>query len=189
MLSIRTGGGRVPWDPQTLSWFQSTSFPAPDTEKATKSFKMECNECLLRRRPVRGFISESTWFHSFHISDDEDTQDPSVFEWDSYPRTLVFEELGTGNTVYFDLGYFSIGNPFTLIENYNARLGRMERRAALGHQTSVHFIEGQGWMYYDGMDFSMAGRLREVPDTLPKEKVVTAVTYFRRVDHQKHTEL
>ena len=188
MLSIRSGGRRIPWNPQTLSWFQSTSFPAPDTRKETESFNLDCNQCLLQRRPVRGFIAESTWVHNFFLSD-EDVQDASVFDWDSYPRTLVFEELGTGNTVYFDIGYFSISTPFTIVERYNARLGRMERQAALGHQTSVHFIEGMGWMYYDGMDFSLAGQLREVPEALHKKKVVRSVTYFRRVEHRRNTEL
>jgi len=110
------------------------------------------------------YVLESTWFHSFEINDM--TQDPSVFDLDSYPRTLEFEELVTGNLVYLDIAYISIS---TVSRNVNA----------VTHQTSLHFIEGEGWRYYDGMN--IVNTLSDVPANLHLNNRVTSINYFRRI--------
>ena len=112
---------------------------------------------------------ESTWFHSFALN--EDRQDQTAFDLDSYPRTLEFEELVTGNIVHFDIGYISISTVNRFVN------GRMV--PAVTHQTSIHYIEGEGWRHYDGM--RIVDTLSDVSPNLHLTHRVTSVNYFRRV--------
>jgi len=178
LLRVEDDNGIV-WSANTIGWFQSISFPNTPRTDATN---MECDQCLSNYRAVRGFVSESTWHHNFYLR--EENQQDSLFDFDSYPRTLVFEELVTGNTVYFDLGFFSISTPFRMIPVSNPRPGQSRFHVPLQHQTSVHFIEGQGWRYYDGMQ--NGGQLQDLPDLSSKTHDVKSVTYFRRVLPKDH---
>jgi|694.fasta_scaffold62082_2 hypothetical protein len=184
MLPLNRNSGTL-WTAQTIGWFQSRTFPANTANFET----MECDVCLTRQRPVRGFVSESTWFHSFRIGEDDIDQDPSVFDFNSYPQTIVFEELVTGNTVYFDIGYFTLVTPFRVTRTWDKAQGRFTSQTNMQHVTSVHFVEGIGWRYYDGMDFSSAGGLQNVPNFTPDSQRVIRVTYFRRYVHRQDKDL
>ena len=107
----------------------------------------------------------------------DSSQTQEVFNFDSYPRTLEFEELETRETVYFDLAYISMGTRFV----YDPVTRQMTPR--LGHQTSAHLIEGEGWRYYDGMN---GGALTDMPSNLHISKEITSVNYVRRVIPKSH---
>ena len=165
------------WSAETIGWFRTAVIEQPRVSPSITTLEnLECRSCNSNYRATRGYVSVSTWFHQFYLK--EDTQEPSVFDFDSYPRTLEFEELETGNIVHFDIAYFSIA----IQQNYNWATRRIE--PVLGHQTSIHWIEGEGWRYYDGM--RTINYLSYVPQNLHATHLVSAVTYFRRIEHFDH---
>ena len=165
------------WSASTIGWFRTAEIEHPRASDSITTLEdLDCRTCHSNFRAVRGYVSVSTWFHNFYMK--EDQQDPSVFDWDSYPRTLEFEELETGNIVHFDIAYFSI--------SIQQHIDFVNRRMvpAIGHQTSVHWIEGEGWRYYNGM--SATAGLTPVRSNLHTTHVVSAVTYFRRIETFNH---
>ena len=157
------------WNATTIGWFVNSEIQDPNTRSGTTLENINCINCLSNYQALRGYVLESTWFHSFAVN--EDNQDQTAFDLESYPRTLEFEELVTGNTVYFDIAYISVGTVSRYIN------GQMT--PAISHQTSIHHIEGVGWRYYDGM--RIVDTLSDVPNNLHLTHKVTAINYFRRI--------
>ena len=157
------------WNATTIGWFVNSEIQNPNTRSGTTLENINCDNCLTNYQAIRGYVLESTWFHSFAIN--EDNQDQTAFDLDSYPHTLEFEELVTGNTVHFDIGYISIGTVSRYVN------GQMV--PAVTHQTSIHYIEGEGWRHYDGM--RIVDTLSDVPNNLHLTHRVIAINYFRRV--------
>lgn len=161
------------WSAETIGWFRTAGIEHPrSSDVITTLENLDCRSCNSNYRAIRGYVSASTWFHQFNLK--EDSQAVSVFDFDSYPQTLEFEELETGNLVHFDIAYFSIA----VQQNYDPIGHRLVPE--LGHQTSVHWIEGEGWRYYDGI--RSFNYLSYVPQNLHATHLVSGVTYFRRIE-------
>ena len=167
--------GNINWSAETIGWFRTLDITIDETHPRNVIGYQNCDACKSNFRATRGYVSRSTFFHSFRMRDSSQSQE--VFNFDSYPRTLEFEELETRETVYFDLAYISMGTRFV----YDPVTRQMTPR--LGHQTSAHLIEGEGCRYYDGMN---GGALTDMPSNLHISKEITSVNYVRRVIPKSH---
>ena len=157
------------WSAESIRWFENPNLEYPRYTRTTLE-QLDCRSCLNNYNAVRGFIAQSTWFHSFNVA--QGNQNPSVFDPNSYPRLLQFEELVTGNIITFELGYISLATRQT----YDPATRTLT--PAMGHQTSIHWVEGAGWRYYDGMN---GGIVTNVPRNLHNDRVVFSINYFRRI--------
>ena len=157
------------WSADSIRWFENPNLAYPRAERTTLE-ELDCRSCTSNYNAIRGFVSESTWFHSFRVINGN--QDPSVFDPNSYPRLLQFEELVTGNIVTFELGYISLVTRYY----YDPVAKRMMPR--VGHQTSIHWVEGLGWRFFDGFN---GGITTGVPRDLHKRFEVASINYFRRI--------
>ena len=167
-IRSRVLAGRSSWTATTIRWFTNSEIQDQNSRTGTTMEAVRCDACTENYRAVRGYVLESTWFHSFEL---DERQDQTTFDLDSYPRSLEFEELVTGNIVYFDIAYISMVTRPQMVN------GRMV--PSTQHQTSLHYIEGEGWRYYDGMN--MVNTLSAVPNNLYNSNRVVSINYFRRV--------
>ena len=145
------------WKPSQLHILNN---PATGTSKPKGAVKT-CDNCKQGYRFTRGLVSQATWFHSFRVP-------RGPYNRDHFPRSIRMQEIGTNNIVHFDIGYFTYGS-----NGVNA--------FGLGHQTSVHWIEGEGYRFYD----CTVANLAPVPPTLEQDNYIEAVVYFRRYDETR----
>ena len=127
--------------------------------------------CLKKFRFSRGFVARTTWIHRFVI----DRQEEEMFNFNEYPNIIRFEELSTRQMVQFQVAYFTISSNVQV--SFDVRTGRTTVLNNLTHQTSVHWIEGRGWIYYDGIEYPQG---TTIPSNLWKTHIVKSVTYIRK---------
>jgi hypothetical protein len=160
------------WSPDTLNMFRRyDNMPGQDERPSTQPELIRCNKCNKNFNAVRGYVAPSTWVHRFNLG--QDRTDIEQFRLNDYPREIEFEELTTGDIVQFEIAYFTVGNR---IDFNNPRWMHQTE-----HQTSVHYIEGQGWRYYDGMNPSQDGALQDFPVNFWNTHNINSVTYIRKL--------
>jgi len=145
------------WRPSQLHIMNKPEIGNPGPQGAVKT----CGNCQQGFRYTRGLVSQATWFHSFRIS-------IGPYSRDQFPRSIQMQEIGTNAIVHFDIGYFL----------YNTRGVNF---MGLGHQTSVHWIEGEGYRFYD----CTTSNLGPIPANLDQDNFIEAAVYFRRYDETR----
>jgi hypothetical protein len=141
------------WSPELLENLCKTSPTAANavTHKSSK----KCHRCLDNFRYERGMVSQASWFHAFNIKNQPD-------HYSMYPPTLEFQNIGSTEIIYFDIGYFTYSTNIV---------------PHIQHQVSIHRI-GLTWRFYDGMH--PQGQLQNVPLNLDTDFHIETVIYFRR---------
>ena len=157
-----------------LSWFEHVGdLSRRSGPERTSLERIECDQCQGSFGVSGGFVAPSTWIHTFRIETDYRGGNP--FNLDTYPNYLDFEEFNTGNHVRFEIAYFTLSS----VDQFDPITGRIIN--ALGHQTSIHRMAGQNWMWYDGMRQERDGQVVPIPPNLHLRYHILSVTYIRRL--------
>ena len=146
------------WTPEQLNRLSGNIPGGVDTKKNGK----KCRTCNSNFNYERAGVHDSTMFVEFMI--------PSHGLYpEDFPETLRFFDLrNPSEEVIFELGYFSVRVRMTDSDVVNH---------LLGHQTSIHNINGQ-FRYYDSK--KNGGKLSNVPTDLYQDYELFRVFYFRK---------